>query len=83
MTRSRLAALAVVALAVALLALWLSSRSGAPEGGLAGTRVLPDLEARLNDVTSVRLAAKGASVTLARAGDAWVVEERAYAADTF
>ena len=82
MTRSRLAALAVVALAVALLALWLSSRSGAPEGGLAGTRVLPDLEARLNDVTGVRLAAKGASVTLARAGDAWVVEERAYAADT-
>ncbi|MGD9597699.1 MAG: DUF4340 domain-containing protein [Steroidobacteraceae bacterium] len=82
MTRRRLAALAVVALAVVALALWLSSRSGAPDQGRAGARVLPELEAMLDDVTSIRLAAKGDSATLERAGDAWVVEERDYPADT-
>ncbi len=81
-TPRRLAVLAVVALVVIAMAGWIASRSTVPGSASSGGAVLPGLKAKINVVTSLKLASKGATVTLERAGDGWIVKERNYPADT-
>ncbi|HQX47526.1 MAG TPA: DUF4340 domain-containing protein [Steroidobacteraceae bacterium] len=81
-TPRRLTLLAVVSLVVIVAAGWLASRHTVPESAPSGGAVLPGLKAKINEVTSLRLASKGAAVTLERAGDGWIVRERNYPADT-
>jgi hypothetical protein len=81
-TPRRLTALAVIAVIVVAAAAWIASRRTAPAGTQMGAAVLPDFKAMVNDVTSLRLASKGRTVTFERVGDAWIVKEKDYAADT-
>lgn len=81
MTPRRLTALAAVALVVIVAALWISTRDASPGRDTIGRRVLPDLEAQLDAVTSVKITSRGVTTTLARTGNGWLVRERDYAAD--
>lgn len=81
-TPRRLTILAVIALAVIVGAGWLASRRTTPESAPSGRAVLPGLKAKVNAITGLKLASKGATVTLERAGDGWLVKERNYPADT-
>lgn len=82
--------LLVLALVAALLvgaAMWLgASRQPLQESAGAGAPLLPDLEARINDIDRVHVrpagADEGAGVTLERGGERWRVRERGgYPAD--
>lgn len=81
-TPRRLVTLAVVAVLVVAAAAWFASRRTAPHDTTAGALVLPGLEAKVDEVTGLRLTSKGASVTLSRKGNEWIVDERGYPADT-
>ncbi|MGE0582287.1 MAG: DUF4340 domain-containing protein [Steroidobacteraceae bacterium] len=81
-TPRRLTLLAIAALVALTAAGWLGSRRTAPEVAATGVAVLPGLKPKVDEVTVVRLANRGASVTLERSGEAWIVAERAYPADT-
>ncbi len=80
-TPRRLTVLAVVAVLAIAAAAWIATRRTAPVDARIGSLVLPQLKAKLNDVTSLRLASKGATVTLERSADHWIVRERSYPAD--
>jgi uncharacterized protein DUF4340 len=83
MSRQRLVALLIVALAAILAALYLS-RQRNPASEVHGQPFLPSLSSELNTVTSVSVL-KGSptpSVTIHKQGDEWTVAERAnYPAD--
>lgn len=81
MTPRRLAVLAIAALAVLLAGLWFANVSNTAISARAGSPVLPQLEALLNDVTRVRIESKGDAVTLLRGTEGWIVEERRFRAD--
>lgn len=80
-TPRRLAALAIVALAVIVAALWLPMRHTVPDDAQPTGAVLPGLSEKINEVSRVQLVSKGGAVTLERLGDAWIVKERNYPAD--
>jgi Domain of unknown function (DUF4340) len=82
MSPRRVAALLAAAVALIVFAIWLSSQRHLERSTEAGDLVLPGLEPALNSVT--RIAVKkgdGTHVTLERAGNRWMVAERAWPAD--
>ena len=81
-TPRRLAVLGIAAVIAVAAAGWFASRRTVPTDAPTGNLVLPALKARIDAVTAVRLAAKGANVTLERSGKDWIVKERDYPADT-
>lgn len=76
------AALAAVAVLVLAAGLWLASGRRSAPAALVGAPVLPQLEARLNDITRLRIESQGNAVTLVRGADGWRVEERDFRADS-
>lgn len=83
MSPARLAAIAVAALLAIGGAWWLSTQRHLERAVESGSRVLPDLEAGINDVTSIRIArGDGTQVTLRRDRDGWKVVERNHAANS-
>jgi hypothetical protein len=83
MTARRVSILFAIGIAVLVLAVWVSSRNDGAESSIAGTRVLPGLQAALNQLTQVRIT-KGGKVetTLNRTQSDWIVAERGYPADS-
>ena len=63
---------------------WLATRNdGSTSNSDAGSRLSPQLKARINSVDEIRLRkGDGTRTTLRRSGTAWTVVERAYPADT-
>jgi hypothetical protein len=80
---TRFLALLVAALAVITFAFWLSTQRYLPRDESFGARVLPGLEARLDEVKGVRIVGAGGRtlVTLDRPDGRWEVAERGYPAD--
>jgi hypothetical protein len=82
MNARRLILIGVVALVAITGAFWLSSQRGLPRAVQAGEPVLPGFEARINDVTELRIArGDGTTTTLRRSDAGWRVLERDYPAD--
>lgn len=82
MNARRLLLIGVVALIAITGAFWLSSQRGLPRAVEVGARVLPGFEARVNDVTELRIArGDGTTTTLRRGDTGWRVLERDYPAD--
>lgn len=82
MNARRLMLIGVVALAAITGAFWLSSQRGLPRAVQAGEPVLPFFEARVNDITELRIArGDGTTTTLRRSDAGWRVLERDYPAD--
>lgn len=75
MSTKSLGILLAVTLIAILAALWLAreERHGIPA---QGERVLPELKERINQVSEVTVATTTGTITVARAGDAWVVKEK-------
>ena len=83
MTARRVTLLFVIAIAIIALAAWVSSRSQTGRDPLAGSVVLPGLQASLNDVTQIRITkADQAQATLDRHATDWIVDQRGYPADS-
>ena len=81
MNRRRLAGLVIAAALVLAAALYMSA-SRNEQAPAPGRRLLPDLAAELDAVTSVTLRKAGGEVTLHRSGDRWTVVQRGdYPAD--
>jgi hypothetical protein len=75
--------LVVAGVALAGTGVWLVSRHGADSASDAPTQVLNLKQDELNSVTRLRIfKGDGSHATLRRDGTRWVVEERAYPADT-
>jgi len=83
MTARRVTLLFAIGIVIIALAAWVSSRNQTGSDSVAGTAVLPGLEASLNDVTQVRITKAGnAQASLDRKATNWVVGERGYPADS-
>ena len=83
MTARRVTLLFAIGVAVIALAAWVSGRSQSGRDSVAGTAVLPGLEAAVNDVTQIRITkADGTRTTLDRQATDWIVGERGYRADS-
>jgi len=83
MTTRRVTLLFAVGIAIVALAAWVSNRSQSSQDSVAGTPVLPGLEAAVNDVTQIRITkADKTQTTLDRRATDWVVGERGYPADS-
>ncbi|MGC8519241.1 MAG: DUF4340 domain-containing protein [Steroidobacteraceae bacterium] len=83
MKQRHLAILFVVSLVVLLAAIWVSHRAQQSGASVAGTPVLPGLEAHLNALTEVRIrGADGRHVTLLKGARHWQVKQRDYPADS-
>lgn len=81
MSRRRLGGLVIAAVLVLAAALYMSA-SRNQQAPAPGRRLLPELGAELDAVTSVTLRKAGAEVTLHRSGDRWTVVQRGdYPAD--
>ncbi len=82
MSPRRLLLIGFAALLAVAGAFWLSSTRMLPRAVQQGQRVLPALEARLNDITEIRVArGDGTATTLRRDATGWRVVERDYPAD--
>lgn len=82
MIHKRSGLLAAAALVLLVAGLWLSMHKSSVQGDLGGGSVFADLGPAVGDVSEVRLSkGDGSRVTLRKAGDAWKVVERDYAAD--
>lgn len=81
---SRRAAIIFIAAFVAIAgSAWLSSRRHLDRSIMSGELVLPELKARINDVTELHLSKAGGTATTLRKGrDGWEVREREYPADS-
>jgi len=83
MSPARLAAIAAAALLAISGAWWLSTQRHLERAVETGSPVLPDLEASINDVTSIQIArGDGTQATLRRDSDGWRVVERNHAANS-
>ena len=79
----QLSILAILAIAAVGIAFWLSSANGPSEDMAASGPLIPELSAKLNDVSEVAISAGGQRIaTLRKSGDGWVMPERdGYAVD--
>jgi len=84
MTARRVTLLLLAAIAVIVLAVWLSSKRHLAQPAQAGTQVLPGLDrSSLNSITEVRLGkGDGTRTTLKKGSADWSVAERDYPADS-
>jgi hypothetical protein len=82
MNARRLLLIGAVALVAITGAFWLSSQRGLPRAVQAGEPVLPGFEARVNDISELRISrGDGTTTTLRRSDAGWRVLERDYPAD--
>ncbi len=83
MSPARLFGIALAALLAISGAWWLSTQRHLARAVESGSRVLPGLEASLNEVTSIRIArGDGTRATLKRESNGWQVAERNHAANS-
>jgi hypothetical protein len=81
-TRQKLVLLAIAAAVVLGGAIWLSAHRSSQQGMGNDGPLLPDLKAKLGDVTQIRMSkGDGSAVTLKRTDSGWTVVERNYPAD--
>ena len=82
MSSRRVLILLAVAIVIIVGATWLASSRDAAQSALVGSRVLPDLQNSLNDVTEIRVSkGDGTRTTLQKRESGWIVAEREFPAD--